>query len=255
VTSQIIKFYYKGLDPMGQVPTEKQAYGIVGNGKMASHLKRYFELTNTPYIQWTRKDHANIPIQKHFEKATYIFVLISDDHLDSFISTSQWPSKSYIIHFSGSRTINDAFALHPLMTFSDKTYHLETYKTIPFIQESDGFFNKVFPHFNNPAVTVSREDKALYHALCVFTGNLTTIIWQEGINNFSKELNIEKEILFPYMNQIVRNLQEDFNNSLTGPLERKDMTTISSNISSLSSLGLDEIFKSFVKRKGIQNEY
>ncbi|MGM0600497.1 MAG: DUF2520 domain-containing protein [Candidatus Rifleibacteriota bacterium] len=226
---------------MGQVP-----YAIVGNGKVAGHIRRYFSFLGVPYRNWPHESTDECEI---------VLVLISDSAIENFIvnNRNKFSGKRSFVHFSGSLYSKHAIGLHPLMTFNDKpeSYSLETYKNIVFVGEKGNpAFSDIFPDLPNRYVEIEAEKKPLYHALCVISGNFTSILWQEVIKAF-KDLQLPPNILNPYMNQIFENLAKSPSNSLTGPLDRKDEKTIKSNLAALEGMPLENIYQAFLKLKGI----
>jgi hypothetical protein len=226
---------------MGQVP-----YAIVGDGKVAGHIRRYFSLLGVPYRNWPHEETSQCNI---------ILVLISDGAIEDFITNNRkkFPNARHFVHFSGSLHAANAVGMHPLMTFNDQpdSYSLETYKNIVFVGEKGNpAFSDIFPDLANRYIEIEAEKKPLYHALCVISGNFTSILWQEVFKEF-EELQLPPEILQPYMNQVFANLANSPFNSLTGPLDRKDKKTIKNNLAALDGMPLKNIYRAFLKLKGI----
>ena len=226
---------------MGQVP-----YAIVGDGKVAGHIRHYFSLLGIPYRNWP---------EQNCKVCEIILVLISDDAIEDFIvnNRKKFPGNKTFVHFSGSLYSSHAIGMHPLMTFNSEpeSYSLETYKNIAFVGEKGKpQFNDIFPNLPNQYFEIEAKNKPLYHALCVISGNFTSILWQEVIKEFHK-LQLPPEILNPYMKQIFANLASSPEVSLTGPLDRKDYKTINKNLAALKDTPLKKIYQAFLHLKGI----
>ena len=220
---------------MGQVPKKNSPlYGIVGNGKVANHIKHYFKLTNFSFLAWDRISDKLSPEIK-LKKCDFILLLINDDSIEQFSKKFFSNSSKILIHFSGSKSFNNIYGVHPLMTFTDSLYDLKTYQNIPFICEesSTSSFIELFPNLSNRHFSISKDQKGLYHALCVLAGNFTTILWEKAFKDFSEKLNLPNDILYPFMNQIISNLKFDNIKKITGPLERNDISTINDNLEAL----------------------
>ncbi len=232
---------------MRQVPNNgKITYLIVGNGKVSRHFQFYFQSLNIPFSVWTRGSSESFDkIAQQIEK---ILVLIKDDEIERFISENKKGSlkNKIFIHFSGILTSSTAESVHPLMTFGENLYDPETYSKITFITEAGRkSFREIFPELPNFSFQISKEQKALYHAYCVMSGNFTTILWQSFFD-YLKGLNIPKESAYLYLNKITENILTS-GNPLTGPLERRDIKTITKHIEALEDQPIKNIYLSFIE--------
>ncbi len=219
--------------------------GIVGDGLIATHFAHYLDLEGLSYTIWSRKKEKSTAVSK-LRDSTIILLLISDDSIVSFIKENPQLTSKTLLHFSGSLTTKEAIGFHPLMTFSKELYSLERYRKIPFVcEENDLSFKDVFPTLKNPYYQINTESKPLYHALCVLSGNFTTMLWQKTMNDFENTLNLPKEILNPYLDQVCLNIKSDVENALTGPIKRRDKATIKKNIGALQSRLWKKIYRLF----------
>jgi predicted short-subunit dehydrogenase-like oxidoreductase (DUF2520 family) len=230
----------------------KQAtYGIVGRGRLATHLAEYLELESRSFTSWYRCMGGN-PADV-LADADYILLAISDDALESFIAEHPDLSDKTVVHFSGSRTVKGAAGLHPLMTFGPKLYDRETYRSIPFVSERGGLtFGDVFPGFANPFRAIDPEHKPLYHALCVMAGNFPTLLWNKAIESFEQELGLPHEILRPFLMQTLVNTMESGGKALTGPLARGDRGTAERNLAALGKDSYAGVYRAFARSHGMQ---
>ncbi|MGL1891148.1 MAG: DUF2520 domain-containing protein [Spirochaetaceae bacterium] len=225
----------------------KTDYGIIGDGLLATHLCHYFTLEGIPFLRWSRKLDNKTPTIK-LDGCKYIIILISDDSISNFLDNNYFNNSISVIHFSGSMNSKKAVGFHPLMSFGPKLYTLEEYKNIPFIcEESDITFDSVFPTLTNKYYTMNPEMKALYHSLCVISGNFTTLLWQKVMKDFEKDLDLPKEVLLPYLSKIFDNLKDDPFNALTGPIKRGDKNTIKRNKKALKHRIWKNIYSLFNK--------
>lgn len=237
---------------MGQVPEKKHLYGIVGNGRVAKHFINYFSLLNLPFIQWKRGDEKSV--EEALDGCTVILLLISDGVIKHFIGEHPQLSEKILVHFSGSLSVPGILSFHPLISFTKDLYDLETYKRIPVIYEKgNGKFLDIFPNLPNPRFELDSKDKKLYHALCVLAGNFTTILWQKMFSEFENRFDIKREMIFPYMERIFKNLQGNSADALTGPLVRKDVATIRENVDALEGDPFQDVYKAFLKAYGLEN--
>lgn len=242
---------------MGQVPQ----YTIIGAGRVARHMCHYFKVLGIAYQQWSRQSPVSV-LEKFVKQTPRILILISDSAIEKFILEHPCLANKTLIHFSGSLQTTHAYACHPLMTFTDSLYDLAPYQQIPFILERGGpTFNELLPELNNPHYLIDADKKALYHALCVVSGNFSTLLWQRCFSLFEQQLDLPTAILQPYLQQITENLITQPHRALTGPLARGDLITMQKNIQALQSTELQGLYRSFIEtfspkhQQELDNEY
>lgn len=232
---------------MRQVPerSTRYSYLIVGNGKLSKHFQNYFSLKDISYTVWTRNSENSFhECAKHANK---ILLLINDDEIEKFITSNlNKVSPSIIwIHCSGMLSLPSAESAHPLMSFTNELFDLQTYEAITFITEKGKKnFKDLFPMLNNPSYKIRSDDKILYHAFCVMSGNFTTMLWQFFFD-FLKSINVPSETAYIYLDSIVSNLKMN-NNPLTGPFQRKDFNTINKHLKILENHQMKNIYTAFL---------
>ena len=226
----------------------KPSYLIIGNGKLAKHLLHYFSLlgvnSNHYYYKSPVKD-----LDQKLKTTTHVLVLIKDDAIDSFIREYLLEKclNKIIIHCSGSLKSKYAYSAHPLMTFGDTLYNLETYKSIPFVCELGApKFGELIPNLPNEAYYIDGDNKAYYHALISVANNFTTILWQAVKRRTKNELDMDFNLLLPIMQQTFNNMSQDIDNSLTGALKRNDQLTIDKHLTALNGDQLSNLYQEFV---------
>ncbi len=230
-----------------QVPTNY--YLLIGRGRLATHFAAYFEIKNIPFLQWSRVDSPD-DLKKFSLLSKRIFLAISDDAIEPFITTHQLPPEK-TVHFSGALSTPLAYQLHPLMTFSKEPYEKETYESMAFVSATSAFPNhsptlsELIPELSNKHYFIPEGREAFYHALCVLSGNGTTLLWQAAIEHFQKTLGLPAEAVWPYLEQIIFNLQKNPATALTGPWARDDRKTILKNERALQSTALGSLYQSF----------
>ncbi|MCK6599296.1 MAG: DUF2520 domain-containing protein [Bdellovibrionaceae bacterium] len=242
---------------------------LVGDGKLATHLKRYFHLLDIPCSQVSRSKHSTAQISEKIKKAKIILLAISDRAIESFYKEFYLTGVSYgqfWVHFSGALTVHGVIACHPLMSFSTRLLTLNEYKKIHFVVSASSNRLNVFqklnlrniktmsgliPGLKNTASYLSDQKKSLYHAHCVMAGNFPVILWSQALKEFRKMKVPEDAFLF-YLQKNLENFLSLKEMALTGPLQRKDKVTIQKNISALgkNSPGA-KLYKAFVKFKGL----
>ena len=219
---------------------------IVGDGRMARHFARYLELSGIPFIQWSRNRNSQEDPAEYLKGSRAVFLLISDDAISGFVKDHPGLKKMSLIHFSGSLYVEDIPSIHPLMTFSQELYSLEKYRSIPFIHEEGKVsLHDVLPELPNTSRAMDFRKKSLYHSLCVLSGNFTTMLWQKAFRDFDEKLELDSQLLIPYMEQTFENLKTNWTSALTGPLARGDEATIKRNLQALEGDLYREVYRSF----------
>jgi predicted short-subunit dehydrogenase-like oxidoreductase (DUF2520 family) len=204
-------------------------------------MARYLELEGQNVRRWHRG--LPTPPAEALSGAAIILLAISDSALEPFIADNPEIGDRPLVHFSGSLTIEGAHGLHPLMTFGPEAYDLDTYRTIPFVEETGNRgFREIFPHLINPVWTIDRELKPLYHALCALAGNSTTILWTKAMEDFESRLGLPRDILRPFLMRTAANSLDQGRAALTGSLARNDSGTIARDLEGLAGDPFREVY-------------
>jgi predicted short-subunit dehydrogenase-like oxidoreductase (DUF2520 family) len=226
-------------------------YGIVGRGRVATHMARYLQLETLPFTVWHRG--LADPPEQSLAAARVVLLAIADDALDPFLAAHPRLLERTVVHFSGSRVIDGVPGLHPLMTFGPEPYDRATYRSIPFIVERGApGFDEVFPALSNPWRTIDPALKPLYHALCVMAGNCPTLLWQKVFVDFEARLGLPADLLAPYLRRTLENTLGDRAGALTGPLARGDRATVERNLEALGGDPWAGVYRAFASCHGVR---
>ena len=221
-------------------------YGIIGNGRMAKHFAHYLSLLNLPHQRWHR-GQTNESLNNLVNACEPILLLINDDAIVPFIEQHAFLNQNLLVHFSGKLYTPLAYGAHPLSTFSDPLYSLNVYQKIPFICDQDSLsFETLLPGLPNPHFKIPVHLKSFYHALCVLSGNFTTLLWQKFFAELEGTFEIPKEQAYPYLEHIMKNLLTEPDNALTGPFIRQDSQTIANHLNSLENDPFQEVYQAFL---------
>ena len=227
--------------------TTFRSHLIIGSGRLARHLKAYFELEALPFDSWKRAD--GLPaLEEKSAVASHMLFAVSDSSIEPLYRECDFLWGKTCVHFSGAMSTRLMPSAHPLMTFANDLYDLETYRRIPFVLEEDrGGLPDLLPGLMNPSYSIPSERKTLYHALCVLSGNFTVLLWEKAFHEFAR-LGLPKEVLLPYLEQTARNLSHSEENAsvLTGPLARGDKKTIARHLDVLAEDPFREVYDAFV---------
>ena len=224
-------------------------YLLIGNGKVARHLRHYLSFLKLPFTTWDR-DQDELILVKHAKQATHILFLISDNAIEHFIVENKYlfNSRALLIHFSGSLVSKLAIGAHPLMTVSESFFTLEEYKAICFIVENNApTFDILLPGLPNQNYPIATDNKAYYHALCVLSGNFSCMLWQKLFTELREHFNFPEKVARSYLNNHTFNLLMNYKTALTGPLVRNDQKTIDKNLQALKDDPFQEIYQKFVE--------
>ena len=227
---------------MGQVP-----YGLIGSGRAAKHLKYYFQLLGLEVETWSRSTDSEIAPDEKLSACRTVLLAISDRALEPFIRRHPRLITKKLVHLSGGLYTSLAPSAHPLVAFGDVLFSPDFYPKIPFVWErGSSRFQDFFPELRNPHFEIEPTQKSLYHALCVFSGNFSTLLWQGAARQMHEKFDIPFEALVPYLDSVVGNLKHSPDTALTGPLARRDHETLQRDLDALRDPATRQIFLSFI---------
>ncbi len=228
---------------MRQVPR----YLLIGNGRLARHLRVYFAEMQLPFQTWQRGQDLLL-LRAYLREASHVLLLISDQAIEPFIEAYLRESPAILIHCSGSLVSSKAFGVHPLMSFASTTYPLDFYKKIPFVIDEGGpAFAELLPGLPNPHAYLNAALKPKYHALCVLAANFSCMLWQKLLRDFKGGLGLPQDLAQPFLWRQMMNLLEAPEQALTGPLVRQDHLTIQNNLAALEGDAFQKIYQQFVE--------
>jgi len=238
-------------------------YAILGDGRLAHHLRHYLVLEGQRVSAWARKadssfnTHANADAEQRLRGtvagADRVLLLVSDQAIGTLLRRYPWLHQHRLIHCAGALTIPGVAGAHPLMTFGHQLYPRERYRDVPFMVEAGQRFADLFPGLPNQSYPVAIEHKALYHALCVMAGNFPQCLWQATGQRLEQELAVPPEALSAYLRQSLDNFLADPAGALTGPLSRGDATTLERNQQALGDSPMAGLYRAFIDFHADQN--
>ena len=219
---------------------------LIGSGKLSKHLNHWLHLNSNDSIQLLTWDRHQDPhaIHRYAAQATHIWLAISDSAIVPFYEKYLAGHDARVVHFSGALHDSRMIAAHPLMSFSDVLYTDDFYPQIYFALTGCDSLSKALPGINNPSFSVQAEIKPLYHALCVAAGNFPQILWNE-VYRIAADQKLPAAAFDLYIEKITQNFLTLKDKSLTGPIARKDVSTVDQNISALAGTSLQSIYKTF----------
>jgi 2-dehydropantoate 2-reductase len=222
---------------------------LIGDGRLARHLRRYFAQLSLNHAIWSRRLEAQKLCPKldavvHLR--THALLAISDRAIEPFIRSRPELGKTVRIHFSGRLASPLAIGAHPLFSFAETFYEREFYERIPFVIDQDSpRLASLIPGLPNPCFFIEPKQRERYHALCVLAGNFTTLLWRKLLFELDVELGMPREQLLPYLESITRGLGGT-GAPLSGPLSRGDQTTLQCNLEALKGDPFEQVYSAFV---------
>lgn len=182
-----------------------------------------------------------------------IFITTPDGEISRVWSEiKKLPIKEKLIcHCSGSisseifSNINNhgayGYSIHPMFAISDKYNSYkdlsQAFITIEGHEKHIEYFKLLFSNLGNDIAIINKDNKALYHAASVTVSNLVLGLINNGVNyleecGFTKEMAIKA--LYPLIEFNLKNIREKGTiNSLTGPIERGDLSTVINHLNVL----------------------
>ena len=223
---------------------------LIGDGRLARHLARYFAQLGLRHGAWSRRAHeeGTCPaLTTLVRRQTHVLLAISDSAIEPFVSAHAELEGTVRIHFSGGLASSRAIGAHPLFSFADALYERELYERIPFVIDAGAPpLSRLIPGLPNPTFFIRPEQRARYHSLCVLAGNFTTLLWRKLFFELDREYGIPREQALPYLESVARGLAET-GAPLSGPLSRGDMATIARNLDALKGDPFEAVYRAFVE--------
>lgn len=216
---------------------------IVGAGKLAKHLNHYLSLLELSPLQWDRSQDPHL-LRTKISESSHILLAISDSALENFYRKNLAGLDKTVVHFSGALAFPEMIAAHPLMTFGPELYERELYFRIHFILTGATRLEEALPGLPNASSVLAAEHKAFYHALCVLGGNFPVVLWEKMLTGFD-QLGISHESARVYLETVLHNTLHSPTTALTGPLARRDKTTVIKNIEALENDPFQKIYFDF----------
>lgn len=218
---------------------------LIGSGRLATHLDYWNSLIPQPNVllKWNRKDSIDNRHQL-LKKADLVWLAISDNSLLSFYETELAQTNLPVVHFSGALHLQPMISAHPLMSFPRSLFVKNIYSQIHFSLTGCTDLQTALPGFQNSFSIMSPEDKSLYHAMCVISGNFPQMLWNETEKSLMK-MGIPDQAFQLYIQQITNNYLLLKEQALTGPLVRHDRATIEINLKALEGSALQKIYQVF----------
>ena len=134
-----------------------------------------------------------------------------------------------------------SYSIHPMFALSDKYNSYKKFnEAFITIEGDEKYINKLeemFKTLGNSYKVINKENKSLYHLASVMSSNLVLGLINCGLNYLKLsdfDDNEAMEALYPLIKNNIENIRVNgCKASLTGPLERGDLSTIKSHIDAM----------------------
>lgn len=234
-------------------------FGFIGAGKVGFSLGKYLKENNINIsgyyskTQYSSKEAANFTDTRQYKDlkslindSDAIFITTPDEQIQGvWNEIKKLPIREKLIcHCSGSisskifSNINNhgayGYSIHPLFAISDKYNSYkdlsQAFITIEGNENYINYFKDLFITLGNNVAIIDEKNKSLYHAAAVTVSNLVLGLINNGVNylkqcGFTEEMAVKA--LFPLIEFNLKNIKEKgIIDSLTGPVERADLSTI-----------------------------
>lgn len=170
---------------------------------------------------------------------------------------------STIIHFSGSLTSDtlspakqigcNVASIHPMRSFARPEVSIKefpgTYCAMEGDSEAVELIRGLFNSMGAITYLIEKEKKSLYHAAGVFASNYLVTLSNQALNCLI-ESGVEKDIAMRVIANIMKgtvlNLETTLSpeKSLTGPIQRGDISTIKKHLNSFSNSSQKSLYSS-----------
>lgn len=240
---------------MRQVPLLN--YLVIGDGRIARHMKHYFGLLGLSCSQWSRRSGTRESLRALLPKASHVLVLIRDDAIVDWVE-AHYPFHPNAIWIHCSAVVQSPLALfaHPLQSFSEGLYELDVYRRIPFfISAQAPAWDDFLPALANPHYVLPETERARYHAYLVLANNVTTSLWQHVFREMKRHFNVDPESLHVFLSTTFNNVKNNWETALTGPIDRRDYETCQLDVAALSDDAFQPVLEAVIQASFTEEEY
>lgn len=242
-------------------------FGFIGAGKVGFSLGKYLQENHINISGYYSKSQHSAKeaaiftntqqynnLEDLIKNSDAIFITTPDNQItDVWNEIKKLPIKEKLIcHCSGSisseifSNINNhgayGYSIHPMFAISNKYNSYknlsQAFITIEGHKKYTEYFKVLFSSFGNGVAIINKDNKTLYHAATVTVSNLVLGLINNGINylqesGFTKEMAIKA--LYPLIEFNLKNIKDNgIINSLTGPIERGDLSTVINHLNVLN---------------------
>jgi predicted short-subunit dehydrogenase-like oxidoreductase (DUF2520 family) len=214
------------------------------------------DMSTDQAIQWMGQGHY-CPDIARLPPADITFITTPDDAIpivcEQLSQATSIKIGSIILHCSGSLTSDVLISMkkrgcyiasaHPMRSFSEpeksSDQYAGTYCALEGDKEALSIIQSLFHSIGSITYEIDKIKKPSYHAAGVFASNYVVTLAQQALSCM-KEAGIEQQMAMHMITHIMRGTVSQLENtlsperSLTGPIQRGDISTIMSHMTSLT---------------------
>lgn len=221
---------------------ERQTDLIVGDGRMAFHLKSLYERTSIPFEQWTRAESSLENLKRLAEQSRFILLAVPDRAIREMVAVLGESVEVRIVHFSGLTYLPHILGLHPIAAFGNVLYPLDFYKNLNWT--TDQKRTQWPPFIFKSPLFIEPSNKPLYHALLSMCSNLPQLLALIAQRQFS-QWNWPLGTLDSLIESTSRLMKENHSEMPTGPIFRGDHSTVEAHLDALYESDLFDVYREF----------
>ncbi len=242
---------------------------LIGKGNVSKHLQRAFLATKEVMlfqVLGSRKKELDTALKnkaiQNKINASDICIIAVSDHAIKSVSQSFTQFNTFLVHTSGSVSINDlpkslnTGVFYPLQTFSKD--RLVAFKTIPICIEAKEkkdteLLHKLARTISDEVHEISSEKRKALHLAAVLVNNFSNHLYQIG-HDLCEDNQVPFELLKPLIKETALKMESlSPEEAQTGPAKRNDQNTINAHLKQLKDTNHKEIYR--LLTLSIQNAY
>jgi len=212
---------------------------IIGAGRVGRSMAAWWRALGHEVALADRRHTGNAEaVRQATDSSDLVAIALPDGAIQPFIEKYRKEiEQAEVIHFSGAISVDGATAYHPLYSFPTAPAPVADLSRALIARPAGAApFWTLVPGAANPEIEVAPEDRALYHALAVVSGNFAAHLMNEAAAQFAARFGADPAgALGPYYESVVARFRENALQSMTGPLARRDAGSVAANLEALAA--------------------
>lgn len=249
---------------------------FIGAGKLGKNIAKQIAINKAAMIQGICNARSGIDAVNFIGQgksykninalppADLTFITTPDDDIqtccEKLAKSNSLRKRSIVVHCSGALTSDQLISVkkkncsvasaHPLRSFIEENtlQSGNAYCAIEGDQNAVETLTQLFSTIGYLVYPVDRSKKIIYHAAGIFASNYLVTLFKSALSCL-KEADIEDSTAVKMTMNLMKNTLENIEvtqsaeKSLTGPIKRGDLNTISEHLRVLSKIELSELYK------------
>jgi len=244
-------------------------YAVIGLGRVGGAMLTLLrEAGHTPvWAVSSRRTGGEVPLYRdvpeHPGDAGIVFLAVPDGHIRETAERLRqaWGQRCrdvVFFHFSGLLTSGElepladegaqTGSLHPLQSILDADQARQILRESVFTFEGSAEAQRAAGHIADslrvPLMTITRQDKVLYHAAAVVASNYLVTLMDQA-SSIIHGVGMDLAHLMPLVRGTLANIERHGRKALTGPIARGDWATIQAHVQAIGK-GFPDIAASYL---------